>query len=233
MKTRLWWVMACVLAVILVCSGRAVAADAPPAPGASGDTEALKLELPEPYFGGTPCPYWGPNLEVEDYKDRPPVMVPKGTALLSRGKPVTASVKSAVLGDLKQITDGEKGHEKGSMVELPSGTQWIQIDLQEEHAIQAVLLWHQYKDKWVYFDLVIQLSNDPDFATGVTTIYNNDYDNSAGRGAGKNTDKEYIEKDRGRLIMANGVPARYVRCYSTGNSDNDKNHYVEVEVFGK
>ena len=27
--------------------------------------------------------------------------------------------------------------------------------------------------------------------------------------------------------------ARYVRLYSNGNTANDLNHYVEVEVFGK
>ena len=41
----------------------------------------LKLELPEPYFGGTPLDYFGPNLEEPDYKPRPPFQVPANTCL--------------------------------------------------------------------------------------------------------------------------------------------------------
>jgi len=29
-----------------------------------------------------------------------------------------------------------------------------------------------------------------------------------------------------------GVKGRYVRLYSQGNTSNDMNHYIEVEVFG-
>jgi hypothetical protein len=30
-----------------------------------------------------------------------------------------------------------------------------------------------------------------------------------------------------------GVQGRYVRLYSRGNTANDLNHYVEVEIYGK
>ena len=66
--------------------------------------------------------------------------------------------------------------------------------------------------------------------TNVRTVYNNDYDNSCGLGLGK--DLEYIEDYRGRLIPLGGTHARYVRLYSRGNTSNDQNHYVEVEVYG-
>lgn len=36
----------------------------------------IQTELPEPFFGGTPIDYWGPNLEPEDYAD-PPYARPK------------------------------------------------------------------------------------------------------------------------------------------------------------
>ena len=67
-------------------------------------------------------------------------------------------------------------------------------------------------------------------STGVTTIFNNDHDNTSGLGIGK--DKEYIETNEGRLMDPRGVKARYVRLYSNGNTSNDMNHYVEVEVYG-
>jgi hypothetical protein len=54
---------------------------------------------------------------------------------------------------------------------------------------------------------------------------------SAGLGLGK--DLEYIENYLGKLIDAKGVRGRYVRLYSRGNTSNDLNHYIEVEVYGK
>jgi hypothetical protein len=29
------------------------------------------------------------------------------------------------------------------------------------------------------------------------------------------------------------VPARYVRLYSQGNTSDELNHYIEVEVYGR
>ena len=78
--------------------------------------------------------------------------------------------------------------------------------------------------------LDVQVSDDPEFASGVTTLYNNDHDNSSGLGLGK--DKEYIETNEGRLIDAKGAKGRYLRFYSNGNSTNELNRYVEIEVYG-
>jgi hypothetical protein len=78
--------------------------------------------------------------------------------------------------------------------------------------------------------MVVQISDDPDFISGVTTIYNNDAKNLSGRGVGK--DPCYIESNKGRLIDAKAGQGRYVRLYSNGNSANSANHYIEVEVWG-
>ncbi len=198
---------------------------------AEGDMEPIKIELPEPFFGGTPIDYWGPNLEEEDFKDRPAYLAPKGTTVVSKGKKVTSSCKDPLLGDLKQLTDGDKDYAKGSLVELESGVQWVQIDLEQECDIYAVLVWHFHEGKRVYFDVVAKIGNDPEFKDA-KVIYNNDFDNSAGLGVGK--DKEYIENNKGRLIKTpDGVKGRYVRLYTNGNTANEMNHYVEIEVFGK
>jgi hypothetical protein len=74
------------------------------------------------------------------------------------------------------------------------------------------------------------VSDDKDFLKGVTTIFNNDHDNTAGLGIGK--DKEYIETAEGKLFDPKGAKGRFVRLYSNGNTTNDLNHYVEVEVYG-
>ena len=52
-------------------------------------------------------------------------------------------------------------------------------------------------------------------------------------GLGIGRDKEYIDVAEGRLFDPKGAKGRYVRLYSRGNTANDMNHYVEVEVFGK
>ena len=204
--------------------------------GATGafaqDMEALPIELPEAFFGGTPLDYWGPNLEPEDFTDRAPFMAPKGPVVVSKGKPVTSSTDDPLVGELKQITDGDKDYTKSSLVELAEGVQWVQIDLGAEHEIYAVIVWHFHEGKRVYFDLVAKVSNDPAFEKDVTVIYNNDHDNSAGLGVGE--DKDYIESNTGRLIDAKGAKGQYVRTYGNGNTANEKqNHYVEVEVWGK
>lgn len=194
------------------------------------DMTELKIELPEAFFGGTPLDYWSPNLEPESYKARAPFMAPAGTAIVSKDAVVTASA-NPTLGQLKQITDGDKDYGKKSVVELPAGTQWVQIDLGAEKAIYAVLLWHWHEGKRVYFDIVVQASNDPNFKDGVTVLYNNDNDNTSGLGAGQ--DKEYHETNQGRLIDAKGAKGRYLRLYSKGSTANDNNNYIEVEVWGK
>jgi len=195
-------------------------------------TEPLKVKLPKAMFEGTPKNIKpAPTLEKYLDKPRPPFLVPVGCTNVALNKPVTSSDSMPIIGELELVTDGDKEGTDGSYVELGPGLQWVQIDLKQRYAIYAILLWHYHAEGRVYHDVVIQVSDDPDFLQGVKTIYNNDFDNSAGLGIGK--DLEYIEDYRGRLIDAGGVVGRYVRLYSAGNTSNDQNHYIEVEVYGK
>jgi len=191
---------------------------------------ALKLELPKPMFIGTPKNIKAPNLERAGTKHEK-VMVPNGVENLALGKPITASDNEPIIGELEQVTDGDKEGADGSFVELGPGVQWVQIDLEKECTIYAIAIWHYHSQARVYHDTVIQLSSDPDFIEGVTTVFNCDHDNSAGLGVGR--DKAYIETNEGRVVEVKGVKARYVRLYSNGNTSNDMNHYIEVEVYGK
>lgn len=195
------------------------------------DKVPLKTDLPKPLFVGTPVPVQLPNLEPPRKGKRPDFMVPVGTTNLALGKPVTASDTEPVLGTLDLITDGDKDGEEGAYVELGPGKQWVQIDLQKEAPIYAIMLWHYHAQARVYLDVVAQISNDPSFKEGVTTVFNADAGNELGLGAGK--DLAYIETYEGKLIDAKGVKGRYVRLYSKGNTSNKLNHYIEVEVFGK
>lgn len=190
----------------------------------------LKTELPPELIEGTPKPINVPNLEQAPTK-APEMMVPEGTVLLSKDKKVTSNDDLPIIGDLKLITDGDKLAGEGYYVELKEGVVWVQIDLEKSAAISAIWAWHFHSQKRAYHDVIVQVSDDPEFKTGVTTVFNNDYDDSAKMGKGG--DKPYVETRFGKLIDAKGAKGRYVRLYSNGNTSNQMNHYIEVEVFGK
>jgi len=197
----------------------------------------LETKLPKPLFQGTPKNIKAsPTLEAYNEKPRPQFLAPEGTVNMAAKKKVTSSDSQPIIGELTMVTDGDKEGSDGSYVELGPDLQWVQIDLGAVAEIYAVLLWHYHGEGRVYHDVVIQVADDPEFLQNVRTFYNNDFDNSAGLGQGKNL--EYIEDYRGKLIDAKdekGQPARgrYVRLYSKGNTSNDLNHYVEVEVFAR
>lgn len=201
--------------------------------GVEAEQVALDIKTPKPMFAGTPRELKTPNLEPprKAGEKRPPVMVPAGVVNLAKGKEVTSSDMEPMVGELELITDGVKDGEEGCFVELSPGKQWVQIDLGKVCEIDAVVIWHYHSQARVYRDIVVQTADDPDFITNVKTVFNNDHDNSSGLGVGK--DKDYIDTFEGRGIAVPGVKGRYVRLWSNGNTSDDMNHYIEVEVFGR
>ena len=227
MSGRKWMtvIVACVVGLMLAGPQAACAKG-------KGKLVPLKINLPLPMFRGTPKNIkLTPHMEKPSIKPRAPFLAPPGTTNVAREKPITASDDEPIVGELEQVTDGDKKGSDGSYVELGPGRQWVQIDLGGDYGIYAIFVWHYHGEARVYRDVVVQVADDADFITNVRTVYNNDYDNSAGLGIGK--DKEYFETYEGRLINAKGVKARYVRLYTKGNTANDMNHYTEVEVYGK
>ncbi len=205
-----------------------------PAPAPAAGYAPLTIELPKPMFVGTPQDMKVENLEKPLGRARPPFLAPEGAVLLSKGKPVSASDEEPIIGEIEMITDGDKEAADGSYVELGPFVQHVTIDLEKNSELYAIVVWHYHKQPRVYFDVVVQLSNDKDFITDVKTVFNNDIDNSAGLGIGK--DMHYTETNEGKLIdlLSQGSPkARYIRLYSNGNTSNDLNHYIEVDVYGK
>jgi hypothetical protein len=209
--------------------GGAAPAAAPASTGVAGGTP-LDPGFPPELIEGTPKPMNVPNL-LPAPTSAPAFNVPEGTTLLSKGKKVTSSDENPIIGTLDLVTDGDKEAGEGYFVELLDGLQWVQIDLEQSAAIHAVWTWHFHSQKRAYNDVIIQISDDAEFKTGVTTIYNNDYDESAKMGKG--ADRPYVETRFGMVADGKGTKGRYVRLYSNGSTSNEMNHYIEVEVFGK
>jgi hypothetical protein len=203
----------------LLASGMAIAED----------KENLKIEFPEALFQGTPVPPG--NLKNLEKVGDPvkTIAAAKGSVIISKDKPVTSSDSAPSIGEHTIISDQDKTGEDGSFLELGPGPQWTQIDLGADHNISAVVLWHYLKQARVYKGVVVEVSTDAEMKNS-TILFNNDIDNTVGKGAGK--DNCYVETNHGRIIDGKATKARYIRTWSNGNHIDDLNHYVEVEVWG-
>jgi len=176
-----------------------------------------------------------PNLREE--VRRAEFMVPPGVENVALNRPVTSSMEfEPIIGELSQITDGVKTSGEFDFVELDFGPQWVQIDLGEEKEIFCVVLWHFYRNPIFYKNVIVQVADDAAFTSGVRTLFNNDFENSTGLGAG--TDTTYGARWWGEIVDArtpegDGTSARYVRSYTDGGYGNEPTRWVEIAVFGK
>lgn len=156
-------------------------------------------------------PYYSPDVDLDN---------------LALNKSVTFS---GTYSNPSYATDGNTSTD--NYTGLTDGLQWIQVDLQKQENLKRLKVWHYFGDGRAYKDVVVQLSNDPEFKTDVKTIFNNDTDNSTGLGAGKN--KEYYESKEGKTIDFGTITARYLRLWSNGSNVNAWNHYVDIQAFAK
>jgi len=197
----------------------------------AADLAPLTLKLPEATAKGTPdnLPE-GPNVEKYTDKPRPAFMAPKGVKNVALGKTnITCSAEKIYSGTLAQITDGKKEPDDDQAVEMKKGTQWVQIDLEKEYSMAAIVMWHDHRWLQVFHGVVVQAADDADFTKNIRTIFNNDYENTSGLGIG--SDKEYFETQEGKLIDTKGQKARYLRFYSRGSTMTAYNVYQEIEVY--
>ncbi len=197
---------------------------------AAGDLVPLAIKLPKPLFVGTPEDIKIERLEPARKGKRKPFPAPAGTVNVAADKEVTGTDDFPIIGELEMITDGDKDGADGSYVELAPNKQDVVINLGGEYNIYAVVIWHYHKQGRVYKDVVVQVSTDQDFID-VATVFNNDHDNSAALGVGEAL--HYVESYEGKLIDCKGVKGSFVKLTSNGNTTNEMNHYIEVEVYGK
>jgi hypothetical protein len=107
---------------------------------------------------------------------------------------------------------------------------YAQIDLGALYDVSKVKVWHFFSDGRTYKDVIVQLSQTADFSSYVTTVFNNDKNNSAGQGYGVNA--EYAESGSGKTVSFQPVLARYARFWIGGNSVDPYNQFVELQVYG-
>lgn len=202
---------------------------------AEDDKDLVELDPmpPKAIAKGTEVPKNIPNLEKARKKNTDParIKIPKGCSNLAFEKDEILSSKDVTDGDLEDITDGDATGAAKSVVNIKDGLAYVDIDLEDSHSIYAIQLWHYHSTARVYKDVIIQISDDEDFAEGVTTVFNNDHDNSAN--LGKGSDKNYIEEYHGKTIKVDGVKGQYVRFYSNGYYKGKGNHYCEIRIHGK
>jgi len=199
---------------------------------AAESTVPLEVKLPGAAFKGTPT-----NIETnsytEPYSDAPPapLMVPAGLKNIAPTARLSTSSTNVASDKLAKVADGDKEAVDSSVVLLRKGTQYIQMDFGDPAEIFAVVIWHAHAQTKIYRDVIVLVSDDPEFKKDVKTVFNNDQDNTSGLGAGK--DREYFETRYGKRIDAKGVKGRFMRFYSKGSTESALNEYTELEVYGR
>ena len=118
-------------------------------------------------YEGTPQNIRVPNLRKmrPQGEKRPPFLVPVGTENVAFGKPVNSTDEAPIIGEIAMITDGDKEAADGSYVELAPFLQSVTVDLEAKYEIYAILVWHYHKQARAYYDVIVQVADDPDFIT--------------------------------------------------------------------
>src|SRR5947209_274230 len=135
---------------------------------ANAELAPLRIQLPQPTAKGTPdnLPE-GPHVEKFTDKPRPAFMAPKGVKNVALGKKVSCSLDKLYTGTLPQITDGKKDPDDDQVVEMKKGTQWVQVDLEKEYPMSAIVLWHDHRWIQVFHAVVVQAADDAEFTKNV------------------------------------------------------------------
>ena len=170
----------------------------------------------------------GPDIEPWPVS-RPPFLVPAGVTNVALLKKVTSNGKPFT-GSLSLVTDGDKEPWDRSVAEFRKGIHWVQIDLEADYDIYALVFWLDHRAVGrIHQGVIVAVADDESFASNVRVLFNNDRENLAGLGVGK--DKRYFETHLGKLVDAKAAKARYVRVYANGSNLARINCFTEIEVW--
>ncbi len=146
-----------------------------------------------------------------------------GAKNVLKGISATASSGGSI-SNAAALTDGTVGGTQSIDV---TGS-FIQFDLGAARNINALRVYRDASISSRYTGVIWQLSSDPNFSSGVKTVFNNDSANVFGQGAGR--DSTYRELATGKIVEFDPTVARYIRLYSGANNNNSKK-YIEVEAY--
>ena len=185
-------------------------------------------------------PYRVRQNKDKSWFDGPPTEMPvlsvsEGATNIAAGKTVTSSAPDPIIGELHQLTDGDKGSvfdDEGCYVELMDGKQWVQVDLGTNAVIDAIWIWYRNPIEAydVPNDVIVQISSNSNSTRNLSTVFNTDSDNSLGFGSGQH--RRFASSRFGKLIPVNGLNGRYVRIWGNGGARRTMNVFVEIEVYG-
>ena len=96
------------------------------------------------------------------------------------------------LGQDERLFDGVIDSASPNYVSVGDHRRFIVIDLGDTYMVDGLNVWRYYRDVRQYHDVVYQLSTVSNFNSDVTTVFNNDANNSTGQGTG--SDPEYRER---------------------------------------
>ena len=192
----------------------------------------LKPKLPAPAFIGTPKDIpAGANIEPPSTKPRPPLMIPADAKNIAPQSKISCTDSNVTAANLAKLSDGDKEAFDTSIVLLRKGVQYVQFDLGGAQEIFALVVWHSHDTPKIFKNVIVQVADNAEFTENLRTLFNNDLENTSGRGVG--TDRQYFESYEGRTVDAKGAKARYVRLYSKGSTDGAFNEYTEVEIYAR
>lgn len=129
------------------------------------------------------------------------------------------------------LTDG--AHNPFNEVYL-KGTGWAVVDLGSVRSIDRLIV--SFWNNWTFSNVIIQLSETPDFASCVTVYNSNredsaDYDASLPAGTSPDYQDEFA---KGHTLMFEPVNARYVRVYNVGTGSgtlSGNSIWQEIEAY--
>lgn len=144
----------------------------------------------------------------------------------AKNKVITSN---GTLSNPRYATDGVSNNQQ-QLTSIGTGLKYMTIDLGKQISLGQIKIVRNISGPRTYKDLIVQSSKTADFSSGVTTVFNNDKDNSAGLGIG--LDAEYVEVAEGRTISCTTSDVRYIRVYSNGSNVDADNQFAEVEALG-
>lgn len=143
-----------------------------------------------------------------------------GLVNVARDKPVSVSFADEItIGKPAMVTDGEKQQFLGHGLP-PNKPGFVTVDLEKVEPLEAIWIWHYYRDGRAYSGNRVELSETGRFEGEEIVVFD-----SA-------TDGMYSETAAGKILaFEQPIPTRYIRNHLIGNAINGSRQWTEIEAY--